>query len=128
VVIGATETECFLKEHRENRNKVYPPKFREAVELFKQDLEHDTKLKPQSKKYRLRCLGQLQNTWPELWDLRLNEITSQACKEWALKLIKEIACHYYNNTLGTLKQALRVGIKANKANGGATLGRNPFRA
>jgi integrase len=111
----------FLKEHRENRNKVDPPKFSEAVELFKRELEHDTTLKPQSKKYRLWCLGKLQKTWPELWDLRLNEITPQACKEWASKLIKEIACHYYNNTLGTLKQVLQVGIKAHKANGGGIL-------
>jgi len=111
----------FLKEQRENRNKVEPPKFSEAVELFKRELEHDTTLKPQSKKYRLWCLGKLKKTWPELWDLRLGEITPQACKEWASKLIKEIACHYYNNTLGTLKQVLQTGIKAHKANGGGTL-------
>lgn len=43
----------FLKEHRKNRNKVDPPKFSEAVELFKQELEHDTIIKPQSKQYRL---------------------------------------------------------------------------
>jgi hypothetical protein len=29
----------FLKEHRENRNNVDPPKFKEAVELFKTELE-----------------------------------------------------------------------------------------
>jgi hypothetical protein len=43
----------FLKEHRENRNRIDPPKFSEAVEFFKQELEHDTTIKPQSKKYRL---------------------------------------------------------------------------
>ena len=37
----------FLKEHRENRNKVDPPKFSEAVELFQRELEHDTTIKPQ---------------------------------------------------------------------------------
>ena len=79
------------------------------------------RIKPQSKKYRLWCLGKLQKTWPELWDLRLDEITPQACKEWAAKLVKEIACHYYNNTLGTLKQVLQTGIKAHKANGGGML-------
>ncbi len=111
----------FLKEHRENRNRIDPPKFSEAVELFKRELEHDTAIKPQSKKYRLWCLGKLQKTWPEVWSLRLNEITPESCKEWAAKLVKEIACHYYNNTLGTLKQVLQTGIKAHKANGGGTL-------
>ena len=47
----------FLKEHRENRNRVDPPKFGEAVELFKRELESDTGIKPQSKRYRLWCLG-----------------------------------------------------------------------
>jgi hypothetical protein len=111
----------FLKEHRENKNRVDPPKFSEAVELFKRELEHDTTIKPQSKKYRLWCLGKLQETWPELWDLRLDEITPKACKEWAVKLVREISCHYYNNTLGTLKQVLQTGIKAHKANGGGTV-------
>jgi integrase len=111
----------FLKENRENRNKVDPPKFSEAVELFKRELDNDTAIKPQSKKYRLWCLGKLQKTWPELWDLRLNEITPEACKEWSAKVVKEIACHYYNNTLGTLKQVLAVGIKAHKANCGIVL-------
>ena len=111
----------FLKEHRENRNKVDPPKFSEAVELFKQELEHDMSLKPQSRKYRLWCLGKLQKTWPELWDLRLSEITPQACKEWASKLNQEIAGQYFNNTLGTFKQVLQVGIKAHKKNGGSAL-------
>jgi len=111
----------FLKENRENRNKVDPPKFSEAVELFKRELDNDTAIKPQSKKYRLWCLGKLQKTWPELWDLRLNEMTPEACKEWSAKVVKEIACHYYNNTLGTLKQVLAVGIKAHKANCGIVL-------
>ena len=53
--------------------------------------------------------------------LRLDEITPQACKEWAAKLGKEIACHYYNNTIGTLKQVLQTGIKAHKAKGGGAL-------
>ncbi len=109
------------KDQRENINKVDPPKFSEAVDIFKTELEHDTTLKPQSKKYRLWCLGKLQKTWPELWALRLNEITPLACKEWSSKLVKGVACHYYNNTLGTLNQVLQVGIKAHKVNGGGIL-------
>ena len=111
----------FTKEQQENRNKADPPKFSEAVEMFKRELEGDTGIKPQSKRYRLWCLGKLQKTWPELWDLRLDVITPQACREWSAKLITQIACHYYNNTLGTLKQVLQVGIKAHRANGGGTL-------
>ena len=81
----------FLKEHRENRNKVDAPTFKEAVELFKAELASDSTIKTSSKGYRLGCLLKLERTWPELWDLRLDEITAQACKDWAVKLNKEIA-------------------------------------
>jgi integrase len=111
----------FLKEQHEARGRTAPPKFSAAVELFKRALESDTGIKPQSKKYRLWCLGKIQKTWPELWDQTLDEITPQECKEWAAKLNGKIACHYYNNTIGTLKQVLQVGIKAHKKNGGSIL-------
>jgi hypothetical protein len=52
----------FLKEHRENRNKNDPPKFSEAVELFKAQLASDTTMEPRSKGYRLECLRKLQRT------------------------------------------------------------------
>ena len=111
----------FLKQQQEAHSRVEAPKFREAVEFFKRELESDTAIKPQSKQYRLWCLGKLQKTWPELWDQRLDEITPQACKDWAAKLNGAIACHYYNNTIGTLKQVLQAGLKAHKKNGGSTI-------
>jgi len=111
----------FVKKHRQAGNRFNAPKFRRAVELFKEELANDTSIKPQSKKYRLWCLGKLQKTWPALWELGIDEISPQACKEWAAKLHDEIACHYYNNTIGTLKQVLAVGIKAHKENGGMVL-------
>jgi len=83
----------FLKKQRELGSRVEPPKFSEAVEQFKKELESNAALKDSSKQYRLWCLGKLQKSWPELWELRLNEITPQACKEWSAKLNKEIACH-----------------------------------
>jgi len=114
----------FLKEHRENRNKVDPSKFSETVEQFKQELEHDTSIKPRSKEYRETCLQKIQETWPELWSLRLDEITPEACKEWAAKLNGKISSHYFNNTIGTLRQIIDVGLKAHKKNGG-TVFENP---
>lgn len=56
----------FLKEQQEARGRVVAPKFCEAVGVFKRELESDTSLKPQSRKYRLWCLGKIQKTWPAL--------------------------------------------------------------
>jgi integrase len=114
----------FLKRHRENRDKVDPPKFAEVVELFKRELEHDATIKPRSKEYRLLCLQKIQTSWPELWSLRLDAITAKACKEWAAKLNDEIASHYFNNTLATLRQLIDLGLKAHKTTGG-TIFENP---
>ena len=111
----------FLKEQHESRGRIQPPKFSEAVERFKRELASATDIKPQSKQYRLWCLLKIEKTWPKLWELRIDEITPQACKEWAAELNDAIACHYYNNTIGTLKQILASGIKMHRENGGTHL-------
>ena len=111
----------FVKKHQEARGTVVSPKFSEAVEVFKRELESDSRIKPQSRKYRLWCLQKIQKSWPELWDLHLDQITEQACREWAAKLQKEIACHYYNNTIGTLKQVIQAGIKEHQVKNGPKL-------
>jgi integrase len=110
----------FQKRQQEGKAVVVPPKFSEAVELFKQELANDTTIKPRSKEYRLLCLQKIETSWPGLWELGLDAITAPACKEWAAKLNGGgIASHYFNNTIGTLRQVIDVGLKAHKANGGA---------
>lgn len=114
----------FLKEHQEARSPVESPKFSEAVELFKQDLERDTAIKQSSKGYRLWCLRKIELSWPELWNLRLDEIQENACKDWAVKLSKDVACHYFNNTIATLRMVIDIGLKQHEKNGGDVL-KNP---
>ena len=111
----------FLKNHQEVRERVALPQFSEVVEVFKRELENDPTIKPRSKEYRLLCLLKIKNSWPSLWELRLDEITPQACKEWAAALHGKIASHYYNNTIATLRQIIDVGIKAHKEHGGPPL-------
>jgi len=111
----------FLKEHRENRNKLDSPRFSEALELFKHDLMANPNMKPRSKEYRLGCIQKLQRTWPELWELGLDEITPEACKDWAGRIHKEIAGQYYNNMIGTLRLIIARGIKEHKVKSGEKL-------
>ncbi|MGP8239910.1 MAG: hypothetical protein ACLQVW_31455 [Limisphaerales bacterium] len=117
----------FLKKHQETRTRVLAPKFSEAVELYKQELANDSTMKPRSRGYRIGCFVKLQRTWPEIWEMRLDEITPQDCKEWSVKLNKIIACQYYNNIIGTLRIVLGIGIKAHKQSTGIAL-ENPGRA
>ena len=114
----------FLKKHQEVRRRIAAPTFGETVEVFKRELENDTGIKPRSREYRLLCLLKIERSWPGLWQLRLDEISPRACKEWAAGLHGKIASHYYNNTIGTLRQVIDAGIKAHKEKGG-TVFENP---
>jgi len=111
----------FLKASRENRHRVEPPKFSEAVGLYMRELEGETGIKRRSREYRERCLKKIQRTWPDLWELPLDGITGQACRDWSTKLSGLIASQYFNNTLGTFKRVLQAGIKAHKGASGITL-------
>jgi integrase len=114
----------FLKEKQELRGTIPVPSFTEAVEIFKSDLEKNSRIKPQSKKYRLWCLQKIQRSWPALWELRLDQISVESYQEWSTKLSTEIAAHYFNNTIATLKQVIDAGIADYERQGGKGL-KNP---
>jgi integrase len=110
-----------MKGAREERGKVPSPKFSEALEIYERELKADTNMKPRSKGYRLDCIIKLQRTWPELPELRLDEITAQQCKDWATKLNAEISGQYYNNMIGTLRLVIDRGIRDHKEKTGIKL-------
>lgn len=70
----------FLKQHQTVRSEVRAPAFSTAVERCKRDLERDTAIEKSSTGYRLLCLRKIELSWPDLWSLRLIEITESACK------------------------------------------------
>ncbi|MGH7973768.1 MAG: tyrosine-type recombinase/integrase [Limisphaerales bacterium] len=112
----------FVQKHQGVRNPGSAPKFSAAVELFKRDLDTKTRLKPGSKRYRLICLQNLEQTWPGLWELGLDQISEQDCKDWAARLSgQNTSPSYFNNTVGTLRMVLRAGIKAHKEKSGVRL-------
>ncbi len=71
----------FLKKHQEIRQRIAPPKFSEAAEAFKRELENDLGIKPRSREYRLLCLLKIEKSWPGLWELQLDEITPQSVRK-----------------------------------------------
>jgi hypothetical protein len=106
----------FLKEEHENRGKADPPLFKEAWERFDQELENDATIKPRSKEYRRLCMQKIETTWPELFKLRLDEITPAACKDWIGKLNGKLASTYFNNTVATLRLVIDCGLAMHKGN------------
>jgi hypothetical protein len=92
-----------LKKHQEARIRIDSPKFSVAVAIFEAALESDLTIKPRSKEYRRLCLKKIQTSWPGLWELRLDEITPQSCKEWAAELGNEPAL--WSHRFGAARQS-----------------------
>lgn len=111
----------FLKRQQAARSVVPTLTFSESVEQFKRELEGDATIKPRSREYRLLCLGKIEETRPKLWSLHLEEITEQACRDWAAGLRDKLSTRYFNNTIGTLRLVIGAGIKMHKAQAGVSL-------
>ena len=111
----------FVRAQRTKKDQVSVMTFGVARKLFEKQLDQDPQLKPQSRQYRRWCLRKIELSWPELDSLPLNEITPEACREWASKLSTEIACHYYNNTIATLRMVVDTGLAEHKREHGEKL-------
>ena len=85
--------------------------FGDAVEKFKIGLEADKNLKSRSKDYRLERLGALLRSWPNLASTDLAKIKEHDCEEWAATYGKNASATAFNNTVGTLRMILDIGIK-----------------
>lgn len=101
----------FLKEERARMPVVEAPTFAEAVERYKERLAQDTSMKPRSREYRLICIRKIELSWPKLWQLKLTDITAEACRQWAAGLREDISAQYFNNTIDTLKLIIDAAIK-----------------
>jgi len=114
----------FVKEQRGRQKQVDAPTFAEAQSLYEKKLDSDPRLKPQSRQYRAWCIRKLELSWPDLKALRLDQITPEACRDWATKLSSDIAAQYYNNTIATLRLVIDAGIEEHLRRGGRPTG-NP---
>lgn len=85
--------------------------FGDAVEKFKASLEADKNLKRRSKEYRLERLAALLRSWPALASTDLAKIREHDCEEWAATYGKKTSATAFNNTVGTLRMVLDIGIR-----------------
>jgi integrase len=110
----------FLKDKHANRKKAEKPKvhFRDAVELLRKRVQHDSAMKESSKGYRQLCIRKIKSSWPDLWNHTLDEITPPQCRNWSTNLKNDIASQYFNNVVGTLRLVFAEGIKAQVQSGG----------
>lgn len=76
----------FLKEQRQQYAERQAPTFSEARAAYERELDSNTSIKPQSKACRRWCIRKIELSRPELWKLRLDDVSPQACRNWAAAL------------------------------------------
>jgi integrase len=86
-------------------------KFGDAVETFLTRLLSAKDLKPRSKEYRMERIQALKQSWPNLNNLDIGKIRKHECQEWAKRFGKDASPTAFNNTVGTLRMILDIGIE-----------------
>ena len=86
--------------------------FGNALEIYRARLNGDASLKPRSKVYREERIAALIKSWPALEHLDIRKITKNECLNWATEFAKNAAPSNYNNTAGTLRLILDIGVEA----------------
>jgi integrase len=86
--------------------------FGDAAGVFKTRLEADKELKPRSKEYRLERLAALLRSWPKLAITDISRIRKHDCLDWAGKFGKSASATAFNNTVGTLRMILDIGVES----------------
>jgi integrase len=85
--------------------------FGDAIEIFKEKLEANKALKPRSKVYRLERLDALLRSWPNLDRTDIGKIRKSDCEAWADRFGKTASPTAFNNTVGTLRMILDIGVE-----------------
>ena len=83
----------------------------DAAETFKSRLAASRNLKPRSKEYRLEKLKALLGSWPNLEKTEVGKIRKHDCQEWVKRFGKDFSARAFNNTVGTVRMILDIGIE-----------------
>ncbi|MGD0816441.1 MAG: site-specific integrase [Verrucomicrobiota bacterium] len=86
--------------------------FADSLATYKQRLAGDGSLKPRSKDYRLERIAALIKSWRGLETTDIRKISKSDCLAWAAQFGQKAAPSNFNNTVGTLRLILDIGVEA----------------
>ena len=86
--------------------------FEDARRIYEEKLRNNQRLKATAKQYRMRTIADLVRTWSGLDATDIRKISERGCLEWAAKYAEKYSPTVYNNTVGTLRHILEIGIRA----------------
>jgi integrase len=102
------------RQHAASHNAVGRGKmtFGAALETYRERLKGDYALKERSKTYRQERIAALLKSWPGLEETDVSKISKTDCLAWAAKFGQKGSASGFNNTIGTLKLVLDIGVEA----------------
>ena len=83
----------------------------DAAAVFRQRLEARQDITEGAKLYRRKCLAALLKSWPELETKPMSKVSKDECLNWANAFAENYSTSVYNNTVGTLRMILAIGIE-----------------
>jgi integrase len=86
--------------------------FGDALAIYRQRLAGDGSLKPRSKDYRQERIAALLKSWRGLEKTDIRRISKSDCLTWAAEFGQKAAPSNFNNTVGTLRLILEIGVEA----------------
>ena len=84
--------------------------FGDALRIFTVQSEGNLSLKPSAKLYRRKCVAALVRSWPGLLAADVRKISERDCLNWAAAFGQKYSASVYNNTVGILRQILKIAI------------------
>lgn len=105
----------FLKEENHRAEVVQSASrgkmtFGDAVAIYKERLAGAQHLKPGAKLYRENTIEALLKSWPDLSNADVRKISLNDCLQWASGFAKSHCPSFFNNSVGTLRQILKIAI------------------
>jgi len=86
--------------------------FGDARRIYEERLKNNQRLKAAAEEYRMRTIEDLGKTWPGLNATDVRKSSERECLEWAAKYAEKYSPTVYNNTVGTLRHVLEIGVRA----------------
>jgi integrase len=86
--------------------------FGDAVTIYKERLAGAQHLKAGAKLYRENTIDALLKSWPNLTNADVRKMSVNDCLQWGSGFAKNYCPSFFNNTVGTLRQILKITIDA----------------
>lgn len=84
--------------------------FGDAVDIYSRRVEESQHLKPGARLYRKNTIKALLKSWPDLEHLDARKISTADCLHWASGFAAKHCPSFFNNTVGTLRQIIKITI------------------